>query len=89
MEIAMTTQNDQPLGLIDVSAIEYEARAARAEVMRAAVVALPALFAQVVGRLRSKREPQTSGADLTFATRLPRYSSANVKSKAPLATITC
>jgi len=55
----MTTQNDRPIGLIDVSAIEYEARAARAEVMRATVVALPALFAQVVARLRSKRQPQT------------------------------
>jgi hypothetical protein len=54
----MTTQNDQPLGLIDVSAIEYEARAARAEIMRATVVALPALFAEVVARLRSKRQPQ-------------------------------
>jgi hypothetical protein len=59
MEIAMTTENDHPLGLIDISAIEYEARAARAEAMRAAVVALPALFAQFVARLRSKREPQT------------------------------
>jgi hypothetical protein len=55
----MTTQNDQPLGLIDVSAIEYEARAARAEIMRATVVALPALVAQVIARLRSKRESQT------------------------------
>jgi hypothetical protein len=59
MEIAMTTENDHPLGLIDISAIEYEARAARAEAMRATVVALPALFAQLVARLRSKREPQT------------------------------
>lgn len=55
----MTTQNDQPLGLIDISAIEYEARAARAEAMRATIVALPALFAQVVARLRSKRGSQT------------------------------
>ena len=55
----MTTENDQPVGLINISAIEYEARAARAEVMRATVVALPALFAQVVARLRSKREQQT------------------------------
>jgi len=55
----MTTENDHPLGLIDISAIEYEARAARAEAMRAAVLALPALFAQFVARLRSKREPQT------------------------------
>lgn len=55
----MITENDQSLGLIDPSVIEYEARAARAAVVRAAVIALSALFALVVARLHSKREPQT------------------------------
>ena len=55
----MTARNDQPIGLIDISAVEYEARAARAAVMREAAVALPAVIARVIARLGAKREPQT------------------------------
>ena len=55
----MSTQNDHPLGLIDISAIEYEARAARAAVMREAAVALPAVIARAIARLGVKRQPQT------------------------------
>ena len=55
----MTTQTDQPAGLIDVCAIEYEARAARAEDMRAVAVALPDVIARFVARLHTKRQPQT------------------------------
>src|SRR5215470_10319012 len=43
----------------------------------------------VQGHERPSRSCLVSGADLTFATLSPRFPPANVKSKAPLATITC
>src|SRR6516225_5773643 len=41
------------------------------------------------GRLFSEPGSQSSGADSTFATLLPRLPQANVKSKAPLVSIIC
>jgi len=57
----MTSQSERPLGLIDVSAIEYEARAARAAVMHDAAVALPPMIARFLARFRLKpqAQPQT------------------------------
>lgn len=63
----MTTQNDQPLGLIDVCAIEYEARAARAEVMRDAAVAVPAFVVRFVARLRAKQQTRGEAQAKAFA----------------------
>ena len=57
----MTARNDQPIGLIDISAVEYEARAARAAVMRDVALALPPMIARFLARFRLKpqAQPQT------------------------------
>jgi hypothetical protein len=44
-------------------------------------------FARIIGPDFNGEKPATSRADLTFATCLPRFPHANVKSKAPLASI--
>jgi len=59
----MTAQKIDPVGLIDVSAIEHQARAARAEMSREAFAAMGTLFKQWSAKFRPGRQSQPqSGA---------------------------
>jgi len=56
----MNTQNEfstLPLSPSDIDAVMARARAERAEVMRAALSQVPALFKRLAARLQSKRGP--------------------------------